>query len=163
MKKIIAIVLLIAAFEIPTASADLSVGGILGIPSGATAKYYLDANSAIDAGAGATFDSDIMIWGDYLYHFPKLLGSKGFLNDCTLYVGGGLVVVSSGSKRSSEDAYFGKDSGSFGAGLRIPAGIDWHLSSLKWLSVYVELAPGLSISPKTGMFFQGGVGARYHF
>jgi hypothetical protein len=163
MRKIFAMILLLAIFRIPTASADLSVGGILGIPSGVTAKYYLDANSAIDAGAGATFDSDIMVWGDYLYHFPKLFGSNGFFGDCTPYVGGGLVVVSSGYKRTSEDAYFGKDTGSFGAGIRIPAGVDWHLSSMKWLSIYVEIAPGLSITPATGMFFQGGVGARYHF
>ena len=46
------------------------LGFILGDPTAITAKQYLDHNQAFDLGFGYDWGHSVMLYGDYLFHFP---------------------------------------------------------------------------------------------
>jgi len=164
MKKIILILLLFSVLKYETASAkDFGLGIILGAPSAVTGKFWLDSTAAVDVGLAFNLSSYFLLYADYLYHFHKAFGgSSRFVSQLSPYVGVGGVGVITNSSRSDDEGFYGRNSGAFGLGIRIPLGIEWRPSTPR-LGVFVELAPGLSAIPRTSGFIQGGVGARYFF
>lgn len=159
---------LIASLIFLTAQASFGASGfgagiLLGSPSAISGKYWLNSKTAIDAGLSFGLSQYYTIYSDYLLHFPGGFGSRDhFVSQLIPYIGVGGVLGIVTEDRATEDNYVGKKSGSAGLGVRVPIGIEWK-SQQPSLGVFVEIAPGLSIMPKTDMFVNGGVGIRYYF
>src|SRR3990167_3199816 len=49
----------------------MAVGLMLGEPSGASGKYWLDSETAVDGGIGYSFSSAFIFFADYLWHFDS--------------------------------------------------------------------------------------------
>ncbi len=164
--KILIALLLVSVWSVSSLAKlgdEFGFGVIIGAPSAVTAKYMMTPSAAFDVGIAFSVSDYFLIYGDYLYHFVDAFGKGSrFASQLTPYVGVGGIVVVTNSTRSDDDKFFGKNSGAFGVGVRIPVGLEWRPSK-PTLGIFLEVAPGLSIIPKTTGFFQGGVGARYYF
>ena len=137
------------------------LGAVFGEPTGLVGKYWLSRAKALDAGLAYSFGSFILMYGDYLQHFPGAIhGKEEFLRELVPYVGIGATVFIAGSGRS-KDTYFDRGS-SFGFGARIPLGLEWQ-SSHAPIGVFLEVAPGIGLAPSVFAFVQGGLGARFYF
>ncbi len=144
-------------------SNDFGAGIFLGDPTAITIKYWRDKQIAFDAGMGFAVANYFIFYGDYLYHFPQAFKHKEpFLAQLTPYVGVGGIMAVTTNDRSQNYAYYGKNSGSFGLGVKVPVGIEWRPREPS-LGVFVEIAPGISIIPATTAIFTGGIGVRYYF
>jgi hypothetical protein len=142
---------------------SLAGGVILGSPTGFTAKFWMDRQSAADFGLAFSFDSFVLVYSDYLWHLPQFDLEKGaprFFRELTPYVGiGGVLFISTNSLKKSS-RYF--DSGGVGLGVRIPIGLEWRPVAPR-LGIYLEIVPGVGVLPSTFGFAQGGIGARFYF
>lgn len=144
-------------------SGPLGLGIILGNPTALTGKYLLGSGRAFDFGVAFSFSDYILLYGDYLIPFKKGFGSRDkFVSQLIPYYGVGAIVVSTTKDRSNDDRVFGKKSGAFGLGVRIPFGIEWRPLDPEF-GFFIELVPGISVAPETSSMFQGGVGLRYFF
>ena len=141
------------------------VGIILGGPTGLSGKYFLDREQAIDVGLAFDIDDFVLIYGDYLKHFPGAFGAREkFFTELTPYIGVGPVIVLDSDDRKRNDRYFADDDDDFGVGVRIPLGIEWMSQNPKIpIGIALEIVPGMIIIPGTDLFFQGGVAFRYYF
>jgi hypothetical protein len=137
------------AFAAVSARADgggkLGAGVILGVPFGATAKYWVDDRHAVQTALGVS-DGDLTVSADVLRNFNDLLPRKrpGRL---PVYVGLGL-------KYKAERRTF--------VGLRFVGGISFFQTK-KSLEFFAEMAPVLRLAPNEGAAFDGGVGVRRYF
>jgi len=140
------------------------IGVVVGEPTGLSAKLWLDREKALDFGLAFSFDDYVLLYSDYLFHFPGALGrSSLFVTQLTPYVGIGGVIAFNNNRYSDKDRTFserGRDS--VGVGVRIPLGLEW-IPARPPLGVFLELVPGISIIPRTSGFIEGGVGVRYYF
>lgn len=149
MKRSLAAFLVLAAFSAVLAHAEegekLGVGAILGVPFGATAKYWVDDRHAVQSALGVS-DGDLTVSADVLRNFNDLLPRKrpGRL---PVYVGLGL-------KYKAERKTF--------LGLRFVGGISFFQTK-KSLEFFAEVAPVLRLAPNEGGAFDGGVGVRRYF
>lgn len=132
-------------------SGDLSLGVILGSPSGLSIKYWFNMSNAFDIGLGVPFYSDVKfsIHGDFHWFFPAAnfpIGSMGF------YLGmGGRVRALRYKSGSSADF-----------GIRIPLGFDFFARSNS-LNAFAEVVPVAVLAPKTELGLDGVIGIRYRF
>ena len=146
-----------------TDSHNFGLGILLGDPSSITGKYWFNRQEAADAGIAFSFNNSVLLYGDYLFHYPGAFKQNNkFLSELTPYVGiGGLIAVTS-SDRDSADRFYGRTSGSLGLAVRIPLGIEWQLPKPS-IGVFIEFVPGLSVVPSTSGLVEGGLGIRYYF
>ena len=151
MRRIVTIaaVLIIASASLAVAAQPrkVSVGVILGQPTGLSAKLWLDQTSAIDLAAAWSFlpAGSLYVHADYLYHIYHLFDvSKGKL---PLYFGvGGTVALQSTPT----------------IGLRFPVGIEYLFPDAP-IDLFLEFGLGLSLYPATQFQGSGGIGVRYTF
>lgn len=133
------------------------LGVILGEPLGPNAKYFLTKEQAIDVGLAYSFEEFFMTYGDYIFHFPGTFKNDvPELGPLTPYVGvGGGIRFSAKNKPDPGDrrSYFF---------VRSPLGLEWIFDRVP-IGVGLEIAPALSLAPKTFFLFQGGLTARYYF
>jgi hypothetical protein len=142
---------------------NFGLGVILGAPTAITGKYYMNREEAIDMGLAFDFDDYILVYGDYLVHFPGGFGhSSQFASELVPYVGIGPVLVLDADDRRRNDKYFADANDDFGLGVRIPLGIEWMAPRFP-LGIAVEIVPGIIVIPGTDAFVQGGVAFRYYF
>lgn len=135
------------------------IGAILGDPTAVSAKYFLGNNFAVD-GAVSYSHHELIVFGDYLKHFPGRLGKQNdFVARLTPFVGVGPVIAIGDNDKHH---HFLDDDDDFGFGVRVPVGIEWMASEIP-LGVSFELAPGLQIVDETDAFIQGGLALRYYF
>ncbi|MEA3311662.1 MAG: hypothetical protein U9Q76_05535 [candidate division WOR-3 bacterium] len=128
---------------------DVGIGLQLGEPTGITAKFWLDRTSAIDATVGWNLISDrFTLQAGYLYHFPLDVPTGSL----AAYVGAGGLIGAKGDGHP-------EDGDIFLAG-RIPLGLEYIYSPV---SFYAELDPLVTLLPKTGFDFGGGIGFRFYF
>ncbi len=153
-----------ARADFPRRSAEarpkaLAGGVIFGEPTGLTGKYWLSRTDAIDGGLAYSFSSFMLVYADYLVHFPKALSNTSLSKArITPYFGGGAILGFSGQGGNIKSS-----SGSTaGLGLRIPLGVEWMPENLP-LGIFAELTPGMWLLPGITGYFQGGVGARFYF
>ncbi len=140
----------------PDARADFGLGIVLGEPTGISGKYRQSAQRGIQGGLAWSFDSYMLLFGDYLFSFPGAFGSKTrFVSQLSPYIGIGGTMFFGNNVRPRSNS-------SFGLGIRIPLGLEWNPGDPP-LGVFVELAPGLGLVPGTFGFLQGGIGIRYYF
>lgn len=141
----------------------LGLGAVFGEPTGFTAKYWLDSRDAADAGLAYSFDGFLLLYADYLVHFPSLVNqtfAPATARTLHPYLGvGGLFFISTRSDSKSRSLADGDDK--VGFGVRIPLGIEWTPSSTQF-GVFLEIVPGLGLLPSTTGFLQGGLGVRYY-
>ncbi|NNN06543.1 MAG: hypothetical protein HKL90_11635 [Elusimicrobia bacterium] len=123
---------------------DAGVGVILGNPTGATGKLWINDTQAVDVGAGLS--TSLAMYGDYLWHDWKILPQpdQGRL---ALYGGLGAQV------RTLSDAELG---------LRAVVGASYWLPRDP-VEVFVELVPVFRITPGDTVGLDGGIGVRYYF
>jgi hypothetical protein len=143
----------------PTWAGNLGLGLILGSPTAFTGKLYRTNTVAYDFGIAFSLSDYLLVYSDYLIHVPNGVFKNPRL---TPYYGIGAIVVSTRTSRSSNDKILGKDSGSIGAGVRVPFGVDWRPATPP-LAFFAELVPGLAVIPETGVIVEGGIGLRYYF
>lgn len=126
------------------------VGIILGEPTGASAKYWLNDTMAVDGAAGwsAHDHTDFYLHSDLLWHKLDLVPlDQGRLAG---YIGaGGLVRF----RDDHHDNQFG---------LRVPVGVSYMFDNAP-VDVFAEIAPAVDVSPDVRGEITGGVGIRYWF
>lgn len=145
------------------AAGDGGLGIILGSPTGITGKLWQDQHEAYDGGISFSTGDYILIYADYLHHYPGVIKQRNqFISELTPYIGVGGVFVITSSDRSNNDRLYGKKSGSFGLGVRVPLGLEWK-SRNPSIGVFLELVPGISLTPSTDILIMGGLGIRYYF
>lgn len=127
-------------------SGELGVGAVFGSPTAVSGKLWLGGGNAVDAALGWDFVvGELRLHADYLWHwFNVTKVEKGRL---PLYIGVG------GSLSLGNRAEFG---------VRVPLGIAYHFANDP-VEIFLEVAPGLRLSPSTGATAQGGIGGRYYF
>lgn len=128
----------------------LGAGIILGEPTGASVKYWLNRTMAVDGAAGwSTHDhSDFYLHSDLLWHnFDVFPVKEGRL---PVYIGvGGLV-------RFRDDHYDDQ------VGVRLPVGVSYMFENAP-VDVFAEVAPAIDVTPYVRGEVTGGVGVRFWF
>jgi hypothetical protein len=165
MKILLLLLGLISSLQLAQASGDkgTGVGIILGDPTGFTANFWRDDAHSIDAGLAFAFNSFVIGYSDYLWHFATAFEGTDLSEDhVTPYVGAGLALFISGDTGRSDHAYFTENGDTVGLGFRVPLGLEWEPNKTS-IALYVEAAPGVGIFPSTFGFIQGGLGVRYYF
>lgn len=124
-------------------------GAIFGEPTGVSLKYWLNDTMALDGAAGWSFhdEDDLHLHSDILWHkFDVFKVSKGQL---PLYFGvGGRVKF-----RDNDDDK---------VGIRFPIGISYLFEDAP-VSLFLEVAPVLDLTPDTDADFTAGIGVRFRF
>lgn len=134
-----------AAPALADESGKLGAGVILGVPFGATGKYWFDDRYAAQSALGVS-DGDLTCSADILRNFNDVLPRKR-AGRLPLYFGLGL-------KYKAERKTF--------LGLRFVGGISLFQTK-KSLEFFAEVAPVLRLAPNEGAAFDGGVGVRRYF
>ena len=147
MKTLLILACILAAAASPSwaqKEGDFGAGVILGNPTGATAKLWLNDSQALDAGLG--FSSDFTLYADYLWHGWETLPqpSKGRL---PAYLGLGAQL------RTLTPSEFG---------LRTVAGIAYWLPHNP-VELFLEIVPVFRFSPHSSVGLDAGIGLRYYF
>jgi hypothetical protein len=128
----------------------LGVGIIVGEPTGASVKYWLNDTMALDGALGWSYrpHSDLYLHSDVLWHnFDLIPVSQGRL---PLYFGvGGLVRF----RDDNEDNQ---------VGIRAPVGLSYMFDNVP-IDIFVEVAPAIDFAPDVRGEVTGGVGIRYWF
>lgn len=123
----------------------LGVGVALGVPFGATAKYWFAGREALQAHLGSS-DGDLTFTSDFLVHIDDWLPRKQ-PGKIPLYLGVGLKY-----KAEREDFF----------GIRFVAGVALYDRTRRY-EVFFEGAPVLRLAPSEGGAFDGAVGVRRYF
>jgi hypothetical protein len=147
----------------PAGRSELGVGAVFGEPTGLSAKYWLSQDHAIDGGLSYSFDDFVLVFADYLFHFPTLIGGR-YSEQAKYfkpYAGiGGLVYFSTrGSKRGATG--LASSTSDVGLAARVPLGLEWMPGGTP-IGIYLEIVPGFGVVPATFGFLQGGIGARFY-
>jgi hypothetical protein len=156
------IFLLLTSFSQQSVANPLGLGVQFGDPTALSGKYWATGNQAYDFGIAFALSSYVLGYGDYLYHYHGFFHGNKFANELSPYLGVGGIFAFTTKHRSNKHGYLGERSGSLGAGIRIPFGIEWKPGRAN-LGVSIEIVPGIAVIPETSGFFQGGIGIRYYF
>jgi len=136
----------VASFGVEEASYE--IGLILGKPTGISFKMWRSSHRAIDlAGAWDLNRSLFRFHGDYLWH----RAAKEVIKEPTqnlIYYGIGLRFIAASEKGE--------------IGLRLAAGLE-HFFEDSPLTLFMEIAPVMSLVPSTEFDVDYGVGLRYSF
>lgn len=139
-------VLLLAAAGRAAETPKLGAGVVLGVPFGATAKYWLDSRYAVQGHLGVS-DGDLTADADFLKNFDDVLPRRIPGSRMPLYAGLGL-------KFKGERETF--------VGIRFVGGVSMFHSK-KPIEFFAEVAPVLRLAPNEGGTFDGAVGVRRYF
>lgn len=146
----------------PLHARTFGLGVTLGDPTGLSGKYFMNNQTAVD-GAIAYGSHELILYGDYLKHFPGALGRQNeFVSQLNPYVGIGPVLAFGDGNNKHNHRFMDDDDDDFAFGGRIPLGIEWLPNNVP-LGVSLEIAPGMRIVPGTDAFVQGGLAIRYYF
>jgi hypothetical protein len=140
---------------------SFGAGLVLGEPTGLSGKLWVGHLTAVDFGLAFSFNSYLLVFSDYLWHFSGVFGRRStFATQLQPYIGvGGMIASSSDGGRKH---FFSNRNDLTAIGLRIPFGIEWRPSRPS-LGVFFELVPGMFLIPGTEGSIGGGVGVRYYF
>lgn len=156
-------VLLVVAFATmvysPVAAAShanqpghFGLGGILGEPTGVSAKYSIDRQFAVQGALGLSLvEKGVWLSTDFLIHIHNVFGDGGKL---PLYVGGGLVIQDrgdSGKNKSRETSL----------GIRGVVGVEYLAQDR--ISIFGEASAQPFLFPSWGLGISIAAGARYWF
>lgn len=140
-----------------------AIGIVLGDPSGITGKLWLEDAHAVDMGLSLTSDNFILIYSDYLFHFPGLFGSSSdFAQQLKPYVGLGAELSFARNTAVTGNRYLTAGGSGMGLGVRIPIGAEWMIPDAPF-GIFLEIAPVLGITPRGYSVLESGIGARWYF
>lgn len=151
MRKVLIIVAILtvssASFAVAAQPKNLSIGVILGQPTGLSAKLWLSQTSAVDLAAAWNFlpVGSLYLQADYLYHIYHLFNVKKGKLPIYFGVGGSVALQPTTT-----------------IGLRVPVGLEYLFPDAP-LDLFVEVGFGISLYPATQFQGSGGVGIRYTF
>ena len=126
------------------------IGAMVGEPTGASLKYWLNDTVAIDGAVGWSFheDSNLYLHSEVLWHnFDLLPVSHGRL---PVYFGVGALARFRDQNHDNE------------VGIRVPVGLCYLFENAP-VDVFVEVAPAIDVAPGVRGEITGGVGVRYWF
>ncbi len=127
----------------------LGVGGFIGTEMGVIGKYWFGSGSpfGVQAALGYDFSDDIMLFSEGLYHFKNLTEVR-IQKPVTIdgYAGAGVKVI------------FDEPQVIF----RLPVGSDFEIQDSA-VDGFLQLVPGIELSPKTAGKLEIEIGARYIF
>jgi hypothetical protein len=150
MKRIIVLSLFVGFLSTGVVSAQeegFGLGIILGEPTGISFKAWAGYRSAFIGAAAWSFGNEdsLHMHLDYVFHNFRLIKlERDFL---PVYFGLGVRV------KSEKDVRIG---------VRIPLGLNYMFENAP-LDIFVELVPVFDLTPRTDLYFNGGVGIRYYF
>ena len=124
-------------------------GLILGEPTGASLKYWLNNTMAVDGAIGWSFyhETDLHLHSDVIWHkFDLIPVPQGRL---PVYFGVGA-------------RWKIRDNGSDNVGIRLPVGLSYIFDNAP-VDVFFEVAPVIDFTPSTRGSFTAGIGARFWF
>ncbi|WP_234571488.1 hypothetical protein [Rhodohalobacter sp. 614A] len=124
------------------------IGGIIGDPSGVTAKGWLSESTAIAGAFSVNLGEDyswFLLQADFLKQNTLAVWEEALLQS---HFGGGLRVVSG-------------DYSDYVA-LRAPIGIDVNAIDAP-VEVFMEVVPTIDVDPEIFFYFTGAMGFRYYF
>lgn len=125
-------------------------GIILGEPTGASLKYWLNDTMAVDGAIGWSShdDANLYLQGDVLWHnFDLIPVSQGRL---PVYFGVGGLARFRDHNRDNE------------AGVRVPVGLSYMFDTAP-VDVFAEIAPAIDFTPDVRGEVTGGIGIRFWF
>jgi len=129
-------------------------GIIVGEPTGLALKGYVTPEFAIDGIVSWSFvDDALTLIGDLTYEFFDIPTSD-LKFTLPFYAGGGVKIGFDRRGKKSKRKTI--------VGIRIPVGVAMHFSTYP-IEIFVELAPGIEVAPKSAFDFTGGIGARFYF
>lgn len=143
---LLAVLFALAAVPARAANEKFGIGGVLGVPFGVTAKYWVDSRWAVQSHLGVS-DGNFTMNADALKNFDDILPRKIKGARIPLYAGLGL-------KFKSERNTF--------VGIRFVGGVSLFHSK-KPYEFFAEVAPVLRVAPSEGGAFDGAVGFRGYF
>jgi len=123
------------------------LGIILGEPTGLDFKAWTGSRSAFVGAAAWSFgeEDSLHMHLDYVFHNFRLIKlERDFL---PVYYGIGVRM------KSEKDVRMG---------VRIPFGLNYMFEKAP-LDIFVELVPVFDLTPRTDLYFNGGVGIRFYF
>ncbi len=123
------------------------IGVIMGVPTGLSAKYWMNKRTALDAGVALNLfeDESVEFYGDYLFNIaaPEVQGGR-----LPLYIGLGPT--------------FGLGDEDFSFGGRVPVGAQYLVPNGR-LTFFAEVAPIVEFVPDSDFEVSGGGGVRLAF
>jgi len=150
MKKKIAlwsVIVLLGTTSISAQDSGFGAGVLFGQPTGISLKMWMTEATALDAGVAWSFYNN----GFFRVHLDFLMHKHHFIKVSDGNLAGYLGI---GPKLG-----FGND---FVIGARIPLGFDYMFEEAP-VDIFLEVAPGLDLTPATKGFVEGGIGVRYFF
>lgn len=147
--KPLVVSLLFAFAAVPACALErgkLGVGPVLGVPFGATGKYWFGEREAVQSHLGVS-DGNLVFATDYLLHFDEVLPRKRQDMKVPLYAGVGVKY------KSEREDFFG---------LRFVGGVALYDKERRW-ELFLEVAPVVRLAPSEGAAFDGAVGLRRYF
>ena len=125
---------------------NFELGGIMGVPSGLNARYWLSDHIGLDFAMGSTLNRDLIFTFDLLYEPFEIY--RHMNHSLRVFAGAGTL-----SGYIDSDPYFS---------LRTPIGISMPFTDYP-VTFSTYIAPVMEIKPDTGWNFNWGVAARYNF
>ncbi|MDP2806747.1 MAG: hypothetical protein Q8O74_01260 [bacterium] len=148
------LILTVAAWASPIQQSRIfGLGLIAGDPSGLSLKYWKGSANAIQGSLAWSFleNGYLRANADYLWHEYELIKvEKGTL---PLYYGPGVTLWAGRIRDGRSGANIG---------VRGVCGLEYIFKGAPF-DIFLELAPTLDLAPSTGLWIQGGLGARYYF
>ena len=157
MKRLLVSILSLTFLGLPALAAlnthQLSMGAMLGDPTGISARYEESQNISYDAGLAYSFGTRVgtQAHGDYLITKKAEVAAGDTMLDFYYGIGARLVSLNGGS-----------DSGKIAFGPRAPIGLRHELKD-KNIEFFGDVALVLDIVPSTDIDLDLAVGIRYHF
>lgn len=148
----LSVVLMAVLLHFPaSAQESIGIGVIVGDPTGISFRAPLSGRTAVAGAVAWSFgrNDSLRMHMDYLL-FPS---GRTWRRTVRPYYGiGGKVWLIEGNFSWEDDAWFG---------MRVPLGLDFQPGDA--LNFFVEIAPGLRLTPDTAFSLDGGIGVRYLF
>lgn len=144
--SLLLVLLAVSAPAYATEAGKLGAGVILGVPFGATGKYWFSGKEAVQAALGSS-DGDLTFSSDFLVHFHDVLPRKRAEGLLPIYAGIGIKY------KGERQEFFG---------LRFVGGVALYDRSRRY-ELFFEGAPVLRLAPSEGGAFDGAVGVRRYF
>ncbi|MCX7633896.1 MAG: hypothetical protein N2Z22_11255 [Turneriella sp.] len=131
---------------------SFGLGGIIGEPTGLSAKYTIDRQFALQGAlALSLLERGLWLGADFLIQFFDAISKDG---KAPLYVGGGFVLQDRGGRGKGKDR-------ATALGIRAVAGIEFAASDR--ITIFGEASAQPFFIPSLDFGFAVGAGARYWF
>lgn len=144
---LLTILALFASVNLSAQDSGFGAGVLFGQPTGISVKLWTSETTALDGGLAWSFYNGgfIHVHADFLMHkFNVIDVSSGRL---PLYFGIG-ARLGLGNQLH--------------LGARVPIGLDYLFDEAP-VDIFLEIAPGLDLTPATQFALDGGIGVRYFF